>query len=69
MSVKSQFTGRRYGDPWYYKVGMILYYLFAAVCLWIAVTCMVQRFKRPSMTETQIFLNIPNSARLIFIEE
>ena len=51
-----------------YAIFNFFYYTFVAVCLWIAVTCMIQRFKDPTMTETQIFMNIPNSALLNFTE-
>lgn len=42
-------------------VGDTLYYAFIIVFLWIAISCFIQRFKCPSMTETQLFLHIPKS--------
>ena len=47
----------------------IVYYMFTVCCLWIAITSMIQRFKCPEMTDTQLFLNIPNSMMLNFNEE
>jgi hypothetical protein len=35
--------------------------LFLMIILWTSVTCIIQRFKCPQMTETQLFINIPNS--------
>jgi hypothetical protein len=35
--------------------------LVVVVYLWIALTCTIQRFKCPSMTENELFLNIPQS--------
>lgn len=39
----------------------VFYYLFLIIILWIVVSSTVQRFKCPEMTETQLFLHIPNS--------
>ena len=36
--------------------------------LWCAITCGIQAFKCPSLTETQLFLKIPNSFILDFVE-
>lgn len=42
-------------------IGYGVYGLFLVVSLWIALTCTIQRFICPSMTETELFLNIPQS--------
>ena len=47
----------------------IVYSIFIVFWLWIAGTCMVQRFKAPKMTETELFLNIPHSIILDFKKE
>jgi hypothetical protein len=39
----------------------ILIYTVAGLCIWISISSTIQRFKCPKMTETEIFLNIPNS--------
>lgn len=38
-----------------------LYTVLVAVLLWVAVSGFIQRFKCPSMTETELFLHIPKS--------
>jgi hypothetical protein len=29
------------------------------LCLWIAISCIIQAIKQPEMTQTEIFLRIP----------
>jgi len=36
--------------------------------LWVSITCVCQSFINPSMTQTEVFLNIPNSFILNFKE-
>ena len=43
-----------------YAISM-LYNVLAAVFLWVGITSTIQRFKCPSMTETELLLHIPNS--------
>ena len=38
-----------------------LYTVLVAVLLWVAVSSMIQAFKCPLMTETELFLHIPKS--------
>lgn len=38
-----------------------LYSVLVVVVLWVAVSGFIQRFKCPSMTETEVFLHIPKS--------
>lgn len=38
-----------------------VYIIVIPVLLWVYTTVMIQRFKCSEMTETQLFLNIPNS--------
>lgn len=38
-----------------------LYIFFAAVFLWVAVSNMIQAFKCPKMSQTELFLHIPKS--------
>jgi hypothetical protein len=38
-----------------------IYYIIVSVLLWCTISCFIQRFKCPKMTETEIFLNIPQS--------
>jgi len=42
-------------------LGKVLYYLLIIFMLWIVFSSMIQRFKCPKMTETEIFLHIPKS--------
>jgi len=35
--------------------------LLLAALTWVGISCFIQRFKCPEMTETQIFLHIPRS--------
>lgn len=42
-------------------LGKVLYYLLIIFMLWIVFSSMIQRFKCPNMTETEIFLHIPKS--------
>lgn len=46
----------------------ILYYFLATICMWIALTSTVTRFKNTEMSETEIFLHIPQSFVLDFNE-
>ena len=43
-------------------VSNALHTIIAVMLLWIAVSGIIQRFKCPSMTETELFLNIPKYA-------
>lgn len=43
-----------------YVINALCIMLFA-VLLWVIISGLVQRFKCPSMTETQLFLRIPQS--------
>jgi len=38
-----------------------IYTVLVAVLLWVAISVFIQRFKCPSMTETELFLHIPKS--------
>jgi hypothetical protein len=38
-----------------------LYSLLVIISLWISISGFIQRFKCPSMTETELFLHIPKS--------
>jgi hypothetical protein len=38
-----------------------IYGLVLSVLIWVGITCTIQRFKCPQMTETQLYLNIPHS--------
>lgn len=40
--------------------------IIAIIIAWTGITIQIQAFKNPKMTETELFLNIPHSARLIF---
>jgi len=51
------------------KLVEILHIIFAICVLWVAITSWVQAFKCPSMTQTQLFLNIPHSVILDFKQE
>lgn len=37
------------------------YLLFLAAVIWVAVSTGIQRFKRPELSETELFLRIPKS--------
>lgn len=65
MNISKGHGGRRIG---YSKISFseIVYMAFIVVLLWVAATTMVQRFKDPKLTETELFLKIPNSAILHF---
>lgn len=41
--------------------GHLLYTLLTAVLLWVAVSTMIQAFKCPEMSQTELFLHIPKS--------
>jgi len=36
------------------------------VLVWVSITCMIQTFKNPELTQTELFLRIPKSALLNF---
>ena len=38
-----------------------LYTVLVAVLFWVSISGFIQRFKCPTMTETEIFLHIPKS--------
>lgn len=40
--------------------------LILLIVLWISVTTSIQRFKNPQLTETELFLKIPDSFLLKF---
>jgi len=42
-------------------VGKAIYPILAALFLWVAISGIIQRFKCPSLSETEIFLHIPKS--------
>lgn len=44
----------------------VIKYLWYIVLLWIAVTCSINRFKNPQLTETQLLLRIPQACILNF---
>jgi len=44
-----------------YRIFIFFYALLIMLWLWTSGTCCVQAFKCPQMTQTQLFLNIPNS--------
>lgn len=48
------------------KIIDILYYFLAVICMWIALTSTITRFKNTKMTQTEIFLHIPRSFVLDF---
>jgi len=41
---------------------------FVVVCIWVSLMSLTQRFKNPSLTETELFLLLPSNAVLIFYE-
>ena len=43
------------------NISNALYFVLVAVFMWVAVSSMIQRFKCDTMTETQLFLHIPQS--------
>lgn len=43
------------------NAAIVVYAMLVAVCLWIGITSMIQRFKCVKLTETEIFLRIPKS--------
>jgi hypothetical protein len=43
------------------KLSGILTFIFIVICIWTSITCMIQRFKCPVMTDTELFLYIPQS--------
>jgi hypothetical protein len=45
----------------YHRTFAFAYVPLVAVLLWVAVSGFIQRFKCPSMTETELFLHIPKS--------
>ena len=46
----------------FYRNTIVLTYCLVVIILsWISITCFIQRFKCPQMTETQIILHIPHS--------
>jgi len=44
----------------------ILRKILIIICLWVAITSIIQAFIKPSMTEMERFLSIPNSFILKF---
>ena len=43
------------------NVFIVVFTLFVAVFLWVAISTTIQRFKCPQMTETELFIHIPKS--------
>lgn len=43
------------------SISNIIYNVLVVTLLWIAISSFIQRFKCPSMTETELFLHIPKS--------
>jgi len=43
------------------KISDIALMLIMIIMLWVAITTTIQRFKNTEMTETELFLNIPDS--------
>lgn len=39
----------------------LLYTLLTTVLLWVAISAMIQAFKCPAMSQTELFLHIPKS--------
>lgn len=39
----------------------ILYWVFAPICIWIGISSTIQRFKCTKLTETELFIKIPNT--------
>lgn len=44
----------------------IIYIAIITLLLWVSITTIIQAFKCSKMTQTELFLNIPNSCLLIF---
>ena len=43
------------------SIGDTLYAMLIFAIVWVAISVIIQRFKCPKMTETELFINIPNS--------
>ena len=43
-------------------LGYTLYVLLILVITWVSITNLIQAFKCPKMTQTELFLHIPKSA-------
>lgn len=43
------------------KTTIALYAMLVAVFMWVAISSAIQRFKCAKLTETEIFIRIPNS--------
>jgi len=43
------------------KIEITIIMVIMAIILWIPICTVIQRFKCPAMTETQLFLHIPSS--------
>ena len=43
------------------NISNALYFLLVAVFLWVSISNIIQFFKCPKMTQTELFLHIPNS--------
>lgn len=50
----------------YSKITNIIWLILVLLLLWIAVTSIIDRFKNPKLTETEILLRIPKSFILDF---
>jgi len=43
------------------NIGNALYFVLVAVFLWVSITNIIQSFKCPKMTQTELLIHIPKS--------
>lgn len=43
------------------NTAIVVYAMLVAVCMWVAISSTIQRFKCAKLTETEIFIRIPKS--------
>ena len=43
------------------NINNALYFVLAAVLLWVSISSIIQAFKCPEMSQTELFIHIPNS--------
>lgn len=43
------------------KIKIVISYIFTVITIWVAISTFVQAFKCPSMSQTELFINIPKS--------
>jgi len=48
------------------KIKQIMWVIVMIMALWLIITVSIQRIMSPGMTETELFLNIPNAFILNF---